>query len=159
MPRLGYHWARYLFSGLCLTAGCGAMYSINSDIPAGHIYGFSVLLGLGLTVSQAGYAIGGQLIDSDKAAELIQFINIAKGQSILLGLATANSIFQKNAFPGISRVLQGQGFPREEIQVAIAGSRSSVFRTISPQLKEERIRVLVEAIRFERILIITGEAV
>ena len=135
------------------------MYSISSDTPSSHIYGYSVLLGLGLTVSQAGYAIGGQLVDSDKAADIIQFLNIAQGQSLLLGLVLADSIFQNKAFEGMNRVLQGQRFSRLEIQAAIAGSRSNVFRIISPELKEETIGVLVESIGFEWILIVVGGAV
>lgn len=159
MPRVGYHWVWYLLSGLLLTGGGVGMYTIGVDTPASHTYGFSVLLGFGLTVSQAGYAIVPGLVKPDRISEAIQFMNIAQGQSQLLGLAIASAIFQNEAFSGAQDVLGGEGYSKEQIQAAIAGSSSDVFRSVSAELRAKLLRVVVGAIQAEYIMVITAGAV
>lgn len=162
MPRTGYHFLWYLVSGLLLTAGGAAMYVLRYDSPAAHVYGTSVLLGLGLTVSQAGYDVACRTAiaigKEDKMPEVLQFINISQGQSQLLGLAIASSIFQSVAFEGMKAVLSGTGFSETQIQGAIAGTQSEVLETISGDLRIRALGVIVHAIDLEWILVMTAGA-
>ncbi|KPM45413.1 hypothetical protein AK830_g1233 [Neonectria ditissima] len=156
MPRTGYHLAWYLVSGVLLTAGGAAMYTIKVDSPASYTYGFSALIGFGLTVSQAGYAVAGRLVEPDRMADVIQFLNISQGQSQMLGLAIASAIFQSKAFDGMKEVLDGQGFSTKEIRAAIAGSQSKVLESISPELREQCLDVLVKTIADIWIMVIVA---
>ncbi|KAJ4326995.1 hypothetical protein N0V84_002608 [Fusarium piperis] len=158
MPRTGYHMVWYLISGLFLTAGGAAMYTIKADSPASYTYGFSALLGFGLTVSQAGYAVAARIVKPDRLAESIQFLNISQGKSQMLGLAIASSIFQSRAFDGMNKVLQGQGFTTEEIRAAIAGSQSKILGTISPELRRRCLDVLVKTISEIWVMVIAAGA-
>ncbi|KAK9312634.1 major facilitator superfamily domain-containing protein [Lipomyces starkeyi] len=146
MPQTGYHKVWYLFTGIVLTAGGAAMYTMKTTSPAAHVYGFSVLLGLGLTVSQAGYDVTTRLVKADKISEAIQFMNISQGQSQLLGLVIASAIFQSEAFRGMKDLLGGMGFSDSEIQGAIAGSRSQLLETISPELRAKCLDIIVHVI-------------
>lgn len=146
IPRAGYHMVWYLVSGILLTAGGAAMHTIKVDSPTSYTYGFSALLGFGLTTSQAGYAVAARLVEPNRLPEVIQFLNISQGQSQMLGLAIASAIFQSKACNGIKNVLDGQGFSTEQIRAAIAGARSEVLETISPELRARCLDVLVRTI-------------
>ncbi|CAM1511792.1 Fc.00g093050.m01.CDS01 [Cosmosporella sp. VM-42] len=158
MPRTGHHMVWYLVSSLFLTAGGAAMYTIKVDSPASYTYGFSVLLGLGLTTSQAGYSVASHLVKSERVPEVIQFLNISQGQSQMLGLCIASAIFQSKAFDGMKAVLDGHGFSTDEILAAIAGSRSKVFESISPELRRRCLDVLVSTISDIWIMVIAAGA-
>ncbi|RSL68156.1 hypothetical protein CEP53_002658 [Fusarium sp. AF-6] len=158
MPRTGYHMIWYLISGLLLTAGGAAMYTIKADSPASYTYGFSALLGFGLTTSQASYAVAAHIVKPDRLAESIQFLNISQGKSQMLGLAIASSIFQSRTFDGMNKVLQGQGFSTEEIRAAIAGSQSKILATISPELRRRCLDVLVKTISEIWVMVIAAGA-
>ncbi|KAK9486442.1 major facilitator superfamily domain-containing protein [Lipomyces starkeyi] len=158
MPRMGYHKVWYLFTGIVLTAGGAAMYTMKATSPPAHVYGFSVLLGLGLTVSQAGYDVTTRLVKADKISEAIQFMNISQGHSQLLGLAIASAIFQSEAFRGMKDLLGGMGFSDSEIQRAIAGSRSQLLEAISPELRAKCLDIIVHIIDLEWVLVMAAGA-
>ncbi|KAK7737327.1 hypothetical protein SLS53_006630 [Cytospora paraplurivora] len=108
MGRTGWHNIWFLFSGLCLTAGGATMNTIKIDTPVANLYGYIVLLGLGMATSQAGYAVGTHLVPKERAAELLQFLNISQGQSQLIGLVIASAVFQTQAFDGLKAILGGR---------------------------------------------------
>ena len=158
MPRTGYHMVWYLVSAIFLTAGAAGMHIIQRDSPTSYTYGFSVLLGLGMTVNVAAYTIAGKYCQPERITEAIQFMNISQGQSQMLGLCIASSIFQSKSFEGMKSVLDGQGFTTGEIRAAIAGSQSKVLESISPQLKARCIDVLVNTISDIWIMVIAAGA-
>lgn len=158
MPRTGYPIIYYLFSGIFLTAGGAAMHTIKVDSPSSHTYGFSILLGFGLTASQAGYAVASHLVEPERLADVIQFLNLSQGQSQLFGLLIGSAIFQSKAYEGIKSVLSDQGFTNEELRGAIAGSRSKVLESISPELRAQCIDVLVHTIADIWIMVIAAGA-
>lgn len=156
MPVVGYHWAWYFVSGLLLTGGGAAMYTVDVHTPVSYVYGFSVLLGFGLTVSQAGYALATHIVKADRVPEVIQFLNISQGQSQMLGLVLASAIFQNEAFKGLKTSLSGQGFTESEIQTALAGSQSELLHEASQELRDQVLSVIVGTIQKEYILVMTA---
>lgn len=81
MGRTGYHMVWYLASGMFLIIGGATMYTVHATTAPSKIYGYSMFLGLGMTTTQAGYAVGAQLVKPERGAELIQFLNISQGSS------------------------------------------------------------------------------
>ncbi|KAH8650850.1 major facilitator superfamily domain-containing protein [Tricladium varicosporioides] len=146
MGKTGYHMVWFLVSGVFLTAGGALMYTVRAETSPMNMYGYSILLGLGMATTQAGYAVAPLLVKPDRVAEVIQFLNISQGQSQLIGLAIASSVFQSKTFTGLKAVLDGQGFPDAEIQAAIAGAKSVILRTTTPELKAKCIDVIVRSI-------------
>lgn len=126
MSRTGYHVIWFLMSGLFLTARAAAMYTITKRTANSNLIGYAILLGVGMTTSQASYAVGNQLVEPWRSADLIQFINISQGSSQLIGLAIASAIFQSQSFDGIHRLL-GPDYGSDGIQAAIAGARSGIL--------------------------------
>ena len=156
MARTGYHMVWYLISGVFLTCGGALMHSVRIDTPPSHIYGYAVLLGLGMATTQAGYAVGPLLVKPERVAEVIQFLNISQGQSQLIGLAVASSIFQSVTFDGLKQVLAGTGYSDSEIQAAIAGAQSAVLRDTNLDLRVRVYEVIVGSISDAWVLIIVA---
>ncbi|KAI1395598.1 MFS general substrate transporter [Hypoxylon fuscum] len=145
LSKTGYHILWFVFSGILLTAGAATMYTVTVDTSNANIAGYTVLLGLGMTTSQAGYAVGNLLVEPKRSSELIQFLNISQGSSQLIGLAVASAIFQTKAFAGIQQVL-GSGYTDTQIQAAIAGARSEILTNATPEIRDQCINVLVSVI-------------
>ena len=145
MRKTGYHILWFVFSGILLTAGGAMMYTVTNDTSNAHIAGYTVLLGLGMTTSQAGYAVGTLLVEPGRASELIEFLNLAQGSSQMIGLVIASAVFQTKAFAGIEQVL-GPGYTDGQIQAAIAGARSEVLSNASPEIRARCLDVIVSVI-------------
>ncbi|KAI8961050.1 MFS general substrate transporter [Daldinia sp. FL1419] len=159
MGRVGYHIVWFLLSGLFLTAGAAAMYTVHADTSNAKIIGFSILLAVGMTTSQAPYAIGHLLVEPELAADLIQYINISQGSCQLVGLVIASAIFQAEAFSGIRALLPADHYTDADIQAAVAGARSEVLAQASPEVRAAAIDVIVEAIDKIWILVIVASAI
>lgn len=158
MGRTGYHMVWYTVSGLFLTCGGATMYTVTADTTPAHIYGYAVLLGIGMACTQAGYALAPLLVKPDRVAEAIQFLNISQGSSQLIGLTIASAIFQSITYSGLQRVLAGTDYPDKEIRAAIAGAKSTVLETATPELRARCIDVIVHSIGKAWILVITAGA-
>ncbi|MCJ1453491.1 hypothetical protein MMC28_003838 [Mycoblastus sanguinarius] len=154
--RTGYHMVWYLISGIFMTGGGATMYTVRADTPVANIYGYAILLGLGMTTTQAGYAVGPLLVKPDRVAEVIQFLNISQGQSQLIGLTVASAIFQSTTFSGLKTVMAGTGYSDSEIQAAIAGARSTLLQTTTPELRAQCIDVIVRSIDDVWVLVIAA---
>ena len=158
LPRVGYAMVWYLVSGIFLVAGGAAMYTVKRDTSPGHIYGFSVIVAIGLTVSQASYDVAAHLVKPEQIPNVIQFINVSQGVSQLLGLALASTIFQSEAFRGMKALLGPLDYADGDIQAAIAGSRSHVLKDMSPELRAKALDVVVGVIEKEWVLVIAAGA-
>lgn len=158
MGRTGYHMVWYLMSGIFLTSGGAMMYNVSANTQPANIYGYAILLGLGMTTTQAGYAVAPLLVKPDRVAEVIQFLNISQGQSQLIGLTIASSIFQSLTYSGLKAVLAGTQYSDVEIQAAIAGAQSTVLETATPELRSRCIDVIVDTIEDAWVLVIAAGA-
>lgn len=158
MGRTGYHMVWYLMSGILMTCGGALMYTVRAETSAARIYGYGILLGLGMTTTQAGYAIGPRLVKADRVSEVIQFLNISQGQSQLIGLTIASAMFQSITFSGLMTVLEGTDYSNDDIRAAIAGARSTVLETTTPVLRDRCIDVIVRSVDDVWVLVIAAGA-
>jgi hypothetical protein len=146
MPKTGYWMVWYLVSGIFILVGAVLMYTVHLDTKIANIYGFSILLGLGMATTQAGYAVAPTLVSPDRVAECIQFLNYGQGQSQLLGLAIASAIFQSLTSNGLLAFLEPHGYTKSDVQSAIAGARSGFLQTLPPDLRTQVLEVIVHSI-------------
>lgn len=109
------------------TCGGATIYTVHSGTALANIYGYGVLLGLGMPTTQAGYAVGPLLVMADRVPEVIQFLNISQGSSQPVGLTIASALFQSMIYSALKGVLDVTGYSNEEIQAAIA--RATVLET------------------------------
>lgn len=159
LPRSGKHWLWFLGAGIILTVGGATMYTVEADTPAGHTYGFSVLLGLGLATIMAPYSMVPYMVKPDRIPEAIQFLNNAQGQSQMMGLVIASAIFQSKALIGVRGVLEGDSYTDTQIRDAVGGAHSETFQQLSEELRNRCIDVIVRVIQDEWLLVVVGGAV
>ncbi|KAL1855510.1 hypothetical protein Plec18170_004230 [Paecilomyces lecythidis] len=158
MPKTGYYMVWYLVSGAFMLIGASLMYTVGYDTAPSKIYGYSILLGVGTTTTQAAYAVAPTVVAADRVTEAIQFINFSQGQGLLLGLTIASAIFQSLAINGLSDQLAGTGASKADIQGAIAGSKSKLLERLSPELKSKALGVIVNSIGNVYIMVIAAGA-
>lgn len=127
MPRTGYFIYWYIASGVFFVIDIALMHAVNLSIPVANIYGYSILIALGTTTSQAGYVVIPTLVPSNCIHKAIQFINAAQGQSLLLGLTIASAIFQNKAFSDLQTILSPSGYSDTNIREAVAGVKSKLL--------------------------------
>lgn len=158
MPKTGYYMVWYLVSGIFITVGAALMYTVHAETPVSNIYGYSVILGLGMATSQSGYSVGAESVAAEDGAEVIQFMNISQGQAQLLGLVIASSIFQSLTFRGLKKLLSESNFTDADIRAAVAGAQSKVLGKVSPELRAKALEVIVKSINDAYILAIAAGA-
>ena len=158
MPRTGYIIIWYFTSGVFLMSGATLMHSVGPSTPAANVYGYSILIALGTTTSQAGYAVAPTLVPVNRIHEAIQLMNAAQGQSLLLGLTIASAIFQNKAFSGLQAIFAPLGHSGSDIRQAIAGVRSTLLTDSGPQTKEQALQVLVQTIDKVYLMIVAAGA-
>ena len=146
MPKTGYFILWYLVSGIFILIGSVLMYTVHYNTSPANVYGYSILMGLGMTTTQAAYAVGPHIVTPERVAESIQFMNISQGQSQLLGLAIASAIFQSRTVGGLMALLTGKGYSQTEIQSAIAGAQSTLLEQLPSDLKKRALSVIVDSI-------------
>ncbi|KAK9453375.1 Efflux pump patC [Dipodascopsis uninucleata] len=164
MPKTGYYMLWYLASGILITIGAALMYTVRSYTNPAKIYGYSIVLGLGMATTQAGYAVATKMVTPDQIVTCIQFMNISQGQSQLIGLTVASTIFQNLTFRGIKNVLDkvtastGVTYSNADIESAIAGAKSSIFSEVTADVKSKLIDVIVRSINDAYILALSAGA-
>lgn len=159
MPKTGYYMVWYLVSGVFMLVGATVMYTVDYDTEPAKIYGYSILLGIGMTTTQAAYAVGPTLVAPERVAESLQFMNISQGQGLLLGLTIASAIFQSLTFNGLSNLLADTAASKADIQGAVAGAKSQLLQNLSPELRAEALDVIVDSIDNVYIMAIAAGAV
>jgi hypothetical protein len=159
MVRWGYYMPWFLISGVLTTIGGALLYTSTTTIPNANIYGYSILVGAGMTAFQAAYSIAPAQVPPEEVGDTIQFLNVGQQGSVLIALAVSNTVFQNVAFNGLVPLLTPDGFSTEDITAAIAGARSTVLQTASPDVRGAALKVLVRAIDDVYTLIIVSGAI
>jgi hypothetical protein len=159
MGRTGWYIYWYIASGVFLVLGSALMYTVKSSTPKANIYGYCVLLAIGTLTSQAGYAVGPTLVQPNRIHEVLQFMNVSQGQSLLLGLAIASAIFQNRTFDKLHDLFSPMGYSDGEIRGAIAGARSTILTGATPEIRERALDIIVRAIDDVYIMVIAAGTV
>lgn len=135
-----------------MLVGSATMYSIDIDTSMSNVYGYSVLLGAGTgLIFQAGYTVGGvkTMMRTGSGLDVqrvISMLNLSQLGFQMGSLLIGGQIFQSLAMKNLSRILNGQGFSQDDIRSAVAGTASTLFDSLSPDLKKAAISAIIDAI-------------
>ncbi|KAF2432410.1 MFS general substrate transporter [Tothia fuscella] len=158
LPKWGYYWPWYVVSGVCILLGGSLMYAaVDVNTPNAHIYGFSIILGLGAGISQnTAYSVAPAKVPPHRVSDSIGFINAAQLGAIVIALTITSTVFQNVGFSNVQQALEGLYFSEGDIRAALAGAKSEVFTSISPEVREKVMEGIVEAIGNGYILVIVA---
>jgi len=155
MSKLGYTMPWYLGGGLLVVAGSALMYTVDQETATGRVYGFTVLLGIGVGMFlQASFSVAQAVVDLENIAPAISFITLAQTVGITMALAIANAILLNDSQAKIQAILPD--VPAASIQASILGSRSELVKSLSPELKIRVLDAIVSAIGKTYSLTIAG---
>lgn len=155
MSKLGYIMPWYLGGGLLVVAGSALMYTVDQQTPTSQVYGFTILLGVGVGMFlQASFSVAQAVVDVENIAPAISFITLAQTVGITMALAIANAILLNDSQAKIQAILPD--VPLASIQASILGSRSELVKSLSPELKVRVLDAIVEAIGKTYSLTIAG---
>ena len=147
MPRLGYYQPWYVASFVFMTIGGALMYSlVDAATPRSSIYGFSVLMALGAGLAAtAGYSVAPTQVAPHRVPDAIGFMNTAQIGASAIALTITSAVFQNIGFVYVSGALQGLDFSAEDIHAALAGARSTVFESVSDDVRQRVLDGVVRA--------------
>jgi MFS family permease len=158
MAKFGYYMPWYLVGGLFTVAGSAAMFTVNQDTSVGNIYGYTVLIGLGVGMYlQASFSVAQAVVEPENVPPAVGFITCAQFLGITMALAIANTVFLNQSAEGIQKILPDMA--PEDIQAAIEGAASEFVRNLSPDLQKRVLGAIVDAISTTYALVIAAGAV
>ena len=147
----------FAFVGGILVIISGAlMYSrVGVDTSAAPIYGYSILLGFGAGLfTQGPISVVQSLFPADRIADATAFVGFGQVVGIAIMLAVSNAIFLNKATDGINQILPDT--PLREVQAAISGVGSDLFRNLSGDLRNAVLRAIVDSMKNVYVLVIVA---
>lgn len=157
MSKLGYTMPWFLGGGILVVVGSALMYTIDLGTPTAHVYGFTILMGIGVGMFlQAPFSVAQAVVDLENIAPAISFITLAQSVGITMALAIATAVLLNQCQDKIEGILTDVS--SGDIQAAILGARSDIVRNLSPNLKFRVLAAIVDAISKTFSLTIAGGA-
>lgn len=160
LPAFGYYFPWYVAAGAFQIIGGALFYAaVDAQTSNARIYGYSVLLALGGGLAHQGsYSVSTAKAGAGRASDAVGFINMAQIGGIMVALTITSAIFQNVGYQNLSNAMAGQGFTPADIRAALAGQKSRVFETASPEVRAAAIDAIVDAISEGYILVIAAGA-
>ncbi|KAL3470869.1 MFS general substrate transporter [Aspergillus californicus] len=146
MPKLGYYMPWYVFGNAIVVIGSALMFTIDSDTSAGQVYGYTILIGVGVGCYQsAGVAVASAIAAPTEVNNAVSLMTIAQICGVLAALCIDGAVFQNVIISKISSVLPG--YSTSEVTELTAGTSSAVFQNLSEELKAVVIDQVTDTIR------------
>ncbi|PSN59368.1 putative efflux pump antibiotic resistance protein [Corynespora cassiicola Philippines] len=158
MPRIGYS-TPWFFAASVFSVVAGALFygAIDIDTPTSHVYGFSVLLGLGAGLSQTvAYSRAAGEVPLSRASDAVAFINTAQIGSSVIALTIASSIFQNVGRHRVSEAMQGLGYSAADVGYALQGQRSTILQELPVEVRNRILESISQTIVDEFILVMAA---
>ncbi|OBT47008.1 hypothetical protein VE00_02519 [Pseudogymnoascus sp. WSF 3629] len=157
LSKYGYYMPWYLGGGILFVIGSALMYTIDSSSTAAQVYGFSVLLGVGVGVfCQASFSVAQGTVKPSDIPSAVGFITCAQITGITISIAIANSVFLNGAEEGIAKLMPD--VPRDQIQSAIAGVGSKFVQSLPLEMRQKVLDAIIAAMSKAYVLCITAGA-
>jgi len=158
LPKINVYATFYLVSGILLTMSGTLFYVyLKPSTPVANIYGFSVIMAVGVgSTMQMGYAVASLKVNPADAVNSLTLQNVSQIGSQVLCLVIAGRVFQSVAVSNLTSVLMGQGFTQRDIQNAVAGAQSVLFKQLNGNLKAAALKAVTSAMQTTFILVIVA---
>ncbi|PKS06149.1 hypothetical protein jhhlp_007466 [Lomentospora prolificans] len=146
MPKLGYYMPWYIAGNLAIVIGSALMSTIDPGTSSPKIYGYTVLIGVGIGCFQsAGVAVVSAIAPPSEVNHAVSIMTIAQVSGILAALSITGAIFQNLVLKKVSSVLPD--YPLDDIVHLTTGTGSSLFQALSSELKAAVIFQVTDSIR------------
>ncbi|KAI9903464.1 hypothetical protein N3K66_002816 [Trichothecium roseum] len=157
MAKFGYYMPWYLVGGLMTVVGGALMYTVDQDTSPGRVYGYTVLIGVGVGMFiQASFSVAQAKVAPENVNSVIGFITLAQFLGNAVALAIANAIFLNEAEASVARLLPG--YTEAEIEAAVGGVSGDLVQDLDPDVRNKVVGAIVDAMSKTYILCMTAGA-
>ncbi|KAK1976355.1 major facilitator superfamily domain-containing protein [Colletotrichum cereale] len=154
--RFGLYMPWFAVGGAITVAAATLMYVVETDTSTSWVYGASAMLGAGVgTYTQAGFSISQASVPEHMAAVAASLMALAQTSGINIALAVSNAVFLNRAETRLAEILP-DNVTEDQIHLAIAGVGADFVTTLPPQMQQEVLEAIVEALNLPYILVITA---
>lgn len=137
LSNIKYYMPIFLTSGIFMEIGSSLLTAyLDPATPVSYIYGFSVIAAIGAGLSQIGYAVT-TLKAPDHMGDALALQNVAQIGGSVIALIIAGQVFQSSAVRNLTQVLAGTSYTDADIQSAVSGAQSLIFRELSGSLRDQ----------------------
>jgi MFS family permease len=155
MVKFGYYMPWYTVGGIFTVAGSALMFTVNQNTATGNIYGYTILIGLGVGMYlQASFSVAQAVVIPEDVPPAVGFLTCAQFVGITTALAIANNVFLNQSASEIAQILPNMS--SEDIQSAIEGAASTFVASLSPDLQSRVLGAIVNAISTTYVLVIAA---
>ncbi|KAL4756173.1 major facilitator superfamily domain-containing protein [Aspergillus foveolatus] len=146
--KVQYYMPLCLVSGALMTLAVGLFVSLLSPkTPTTQIYGFSILMAVGTGITmQLGYAVASLKLPPTDIFSAINLQKIAQTGASHLSRRRWSSV-SVHGRAELTRGPDGIGFSQTEIHDAVAGAQSTLFESLSGDLRDAAIRAITAAMQ------------
>jgi hypothetical protein len=128
LPVVGRYAPWYFPASILIIVGGAFMYRVKSTTHTAAIYGFEVLIAVGVgLIFQTGYSVAAAKVDPKNVPASIGFINVAQIGSIAISLSISGAIFQNLGYHYLREALASYDFSEATLRSALAGTQSAVL--------------------------------
>ncbi|UKZ66001.1 uncharacterized protein TrAtP1_007184 [Trichoderma atroviride] len=146
MPKTGYYLPWYVVGNALLVTGASLMTTIDVNTSNSRLYGFTVLIGLGIGCFQsAGIGIVSALAPASEVNNAVSIMTIAQVLGIILALSVSGSVFQNMALTYLAAALPDAR--RDEISQLVTGTSGSFYKSLDTAQKLLVVEQVTAAIR------------
>jgi len=147
LPVFGRYAPWYFPASVLMIIGAAFMYRVSPYTHASAIYGFEVLIAVGVgLIFQTGYSVAAAKVDPSDVSNTIGFINVAQIGSIAIALSICGALFQNLGFRHLSETLASYGFSEDVLRSALAGLDSVVLNKEGDVVRNIAIGAIVHTI-------------
>lgn len=119
--------------------------TINSETPVSRIYGYTVLIGIGIGCTVlAGFSVVQVMLPPSDANAAVGFMAFGQALGGIIVLGAAGSVFQNLAPKYIAPVLPNA--TAAEIQAVMAGTHSAYFQGLDEAVREAVVAAITRAL-------------
>ncbi|KAJ3497686.1 hypothetical protein NLG97_g1721 [Lecanicillium saksenae] len=146
MSKTGYYFPWYIFGSALQVIGGALLYSADETTSNAKIYGYTILLGVGVgSYCQAGFPVAQVKVAAVDIAYSVGFMTVAQMLGIALGTGLSGAVFVNKAHHGLRQLFPSAS--SEEISSAVSGVGSDLIDKASKELATASIHVIALAIQ------------
>ena len=159
LPVFGRYAPWYFPASVLMIVGGAFMYRVKSSTHTAAIYGFEVLIAVGVgLIFQTGYNVAAAKVDPVDVPASIGFINVAQIGSIAIALSISGALFQNLGYNYLSKALASYNFSEDVLRSALAGIESVVLNKEGLVVRDLAIDAIVKTIDKVYALVIVAGA-
>ncbi|KAL8971655.1 MAG: hypothetical protein Q9183_000944 [Haloplaca sp. 2 TL-2023] len=158
MPKFGYYMPWYLVGSVLVLIGSSLLYTIEVETPIATIYGYTVLIGIGIGLYvTAGFSVVPFLVAPKDINNAIGFMAIAQVVGGNIFLSMAGCMYQNYGQSRLAPVLGTTS--QQDISGVIAGTSNPLFQSLSPEIRMMVVEQITSVMANIWAIMIAGAAI